>query len=112
MRRKIDNTLILAHNLRALLRDLDDCEIEVERDGVQVWESASSVRSVTIGLDFVDVPIGTIIDAEDHGASCYPGQIRYGDTVTDFAPSFVTAMAQRLTEWATKNFRSIRCSPK
>lgn len=102
-----------SHNLRELLRDLDDCEVEVDSDSGPAWKSASIAReTVAVDLGFVRISIGEIIDAEDQGASRYPNEIRYGEAVTDFNPAFVTAMASRLAELASKQWRSIRYAPK
>ena len=71
-----------SHDLRGLLKDLGDCEVEVEvAPGVRKWCPASRVRAAVIDLELVHVPIGEIIDAEDQGTSKYPNQIRYGEKI-------------------------------
>jgi hypothetical protein len=101
------------HDLRALLRDLGECEVEVENTpSERQWVSASRLRAVSIDLGFVQLPIGTIIDAEDQGASRYPNEIRYGERVVDFTPSFLSSMAILLSHWAKEHWDVIRYSPK
>lgn len=98
-----------SHNLRALLKNLEEYEVEVEiRPGEKQWVSASEVRAVNIDLGFLQMPIGTIIDAEDQGASAYPNQIRYGEQVVDFDSHFVSSMALLLAKWAREHWNVIR----
>jgi hypothetical protein len=73
---------------------------------------AARVRSVCIDLGFLQMPIGTIIDAEDQGASTYPNQIRYGERLIDFDPGFVSSMAVLLGKWAREHWNVIRHVPK
>jgi hypothetical protein len=98
-----------SHDLRALLRDVGDCEIEVEVSAeAKRWVPASRVRAVSIDLGLAQIPIGTIIDAEDAGASRYPNEIRYGARVVDFKPSLVSATALLLAKWAKEHWNCIR----
>ena len=97
------------HNLRKLLEDTGQCEVEVEiAPGTRQWVSASRVRAVSIDLGLAQVPIGAIIDAENDGASQYPNKIRYGEIYTDFDPWLVSQMALLLSEWAQTHWSSIR----
>lgn len=100
-----------SHDLRALLKDLEECEVEVEIAPDQKdWVSASQVRAVCIDLGFLQMPIGTIIEAEGQGASTYPNQIRYGEELIDFDPNFVSSMALLLSKWAREHWDVIRCA--
>jgi len=102
-----------SHDLRGLLKDLGECEVEVEiSPNVKRWCSASRVRAAVIDLELAHVPIGEIIDAEDQGASKYPNQIRYGETIVDFNPWLVSAMATVLAQWARTHWNTIRVSGK
>lgn len=100
-----------SHDLRGLLKDIGECEVEIEvAPGAMAWCSASRVRAAIIDLGIVHVPIGEIIDAEDQRASRYPNQIRYGDTIIDFSPSLVSSMANVLAQWAKTHWDTIRVS--
>lgn len=102
-----------SHNLRALLTDLSECEVEIEiASGIKHSCSASLVRSATIDLGVIHVPIGEIIDAEDPRISKYPNEIRYGESVVDFSPALVSGMAVVLANWAKKHWKSIRVACK
>lgn len=98
-----------SHNLRELLKAVSKCEVLAEvTKGKMSWVTASRVRAVTLSLDFVEVTIGTLIDAEDQGASQYPNQIRYGNNVIDFDPTMLAKMALLLAVWAKENCENIR----
>ena len=98
-----------SHDLRGLLADLGECEVEVETaPGVKHWCSASHVRAALIDLGVFHVPIGELIDAEDPRISKYPNEIRYGESVIDFSPSLVSGMAVVLASWAKDHWQTIR----
>lgn len=100
------------HDLRALLGDLDRCEVQVEAPiGCKQWVSASCVRNVNIDLGLAHVPIGPLIDGDGEKISRYPNQIRYGEYLIDFDPGLVAQMAILLSKWAKENWETIRCSP-
>lgn len=109
----VDRIKSKSHNLRRLLKDLGDCEVEEEiAAGRKEWVSASRVRAVSVDLGFLQLPIGTVLDAEDEGGSKYPNEIRYGDKIVDFKPSFVSAAAVLLTRWAQEHWNEIRYAPR
>lgn len=102
-----------SHDLRGLLTDLSECEVEVEiAPGVKHWCSASRVRAAVIDLGVVHVPIGELIDAEDPHISKYPNEIRYGESVVDFSPALVSDMAVVLATWAKAHWHTIRVATK
>jgi hypothetical protein len=97
------------HNLKHLLNDVSSCEVlEEVTKGKTLWVPASKVRTVCLDLGFMQLPIDTIICAEEKGTSRYPNEIRYGSNVVDFDPSFVSGMAISLAKWAEENFNYIR----
>lgn len=89
------------HKLRALLAEVDKCEIETEfSPGDRRWVPASSIRSSDIGFMGYTVNLSVILEAEDHGASNYPNEFRYGEMPKDFPPEALSAAAVKLAEWA------------
>lgn len=88
------------HNLRSLLAEIDRLEIEVEvTPGNSMWVSASRLRSKDIGFLGYSVTLGKILEAEDHGASTYPNEIRYGEMPRDFPPEALATAAEILGSW-------------
>lgn len=98
-----------SHNLRQLLADLGNCEVEIEiAPGTRSWVPASRLMSVSINLGMGVVPIGEIIEAEDQGASQYPNQIRYGSTVIDVDPYLLAQTAVLAAAWARDHWNVLR----
>ncbi len=102
-----------SHNLSRLLKDVGKCEIEINlTPETKKWVPASRVRSVTLDMDFVDIPIGALIEANDDRISKYPNEIRYGEKVVDFHPSMMSEMAVTLAKWAKEHSKTIRVRRK
>jgi HEPN domain-containing protein len=98
-----------SHNLKRLLEDIDACEIPVEIvPGVMRWCPASRLRAVTVDEKFANATIGTLLEAEDAGASTYPNQIRYGDLLKHYPPELLVKMASAITAWAREHWSTIR----
>ena len=98
-----------SHNLRALLSDLTECEVQVEvSPGTLMWVSAARLRAISVDLGVSCVPIGDLITAENSGASTYPNKIRYGETVIDMPPSLLASMAICTVRWAQDHCSTIR----
>lgn len=109
----LGNILTRSHDLVTLLEDLSKCEVEVEiSPGVKRWCSASCVRAAPIDMEFFEIPIGKVIDAEKEGASKYPNKIRYGETVVDFHPHLVAQAALVLSKWTREHRRCIRVASR
>ena len=98
-----------SHDLRGLLSDLGECEVQVEiATGEMQWCLASCVRSAVIDFGVGHVPIGELIEADDPTISKYPNEIRYGATVIDYNPILVSQMAVVLANWAQSHWNTIR----
>jgi hypothetical protein len=98
-----------SHNLRELLSEIDKCEIQIDvTDDLKSWCPASRVRSVTIPFIGHTVTLGIVIGAEEHGASQYPNQIRYGAQVQDIPPEALGPSASALASWVAQHSGSAR----
>lgn len=98
-----------SHDLRALLAEVDKCEVEVEiMPGVQQWVPASRLRAVSINFLTFSVPLGIVVEAEDHGASVYPNEIRYGEVPKDFPPEALARTASVLADWLSEHWDAVR----
>lgn len=98
-----------SHNLKALLHDLDECEIEIEIfTGQYGWIPASQIRSVTIDERYENATVGILLEAEDAGASTYPNEIRYGESFTHYPPQMIMKMALKIVNWAQQHWDYIR----
>ena len=98
----------LSHNIAELLKELGGCKIELPiiKDFL-LWVPATRLRSVTVGERFANATVGTILTAEQNGASKYPNEIRYGEAIRHYPPKLVLETAIRVTEWAKEHWESI-----
>lgn len=101
------------HNLNRLLLDIGECEIQEEVvNGSLSWVPATRVRSVTVDQRFSDATVGKLLTGEEHGASKYPNELRYGDHVKDYPPELKLKAASALVDWAVKHWNEIRLSSR
>lgn len=97
-----------SHNLKGLLHDLGACKIQVEvSPGIIKLCSAVRLRGVVIDPNFSNATVGTLLDAQDAGASEYPNQVRYGDTLKHYPPEQVANMALAVAAWARQHWDTI-----
>jgi hypothetical protein len=97
-----------SHKLSELLKDLGQCEIQINESFGCVWVSAVRLRSCVLTHGAAKSTVEAIIDAESKGASQYPSKIRYSAKVRHFPPQIVAQIATRVAEFARKNWGSIR----
>jgi hypothetical protein len=97
------------HNLRALLAEVDQCEVEIEISaGVLKWLSASRLRAVNVEFLGYSSSAGVILEAENHGASVYPNELRYGTIPKDFPPEALAKGALAISKWVEVHLPSAR----
>ena len=97
-----------SHNLKELLNDLGKCKVQVEIGNKCRWVSASRLRAVTIDKRYANSTVGALLEAECHGASNYPNQIRYGDSLKHYPPEMILKTAKAIILWARKHWDTIR----
>ena len=97
-----------SHNLKELLNDLGKCKIQVKIGDKYRSVSASRLRSVTIDKRYANSTVGTLFEAECRGASNYPNQIRYGDSLKHYPPELILKTAKAITAWAREHSDTIR----
>lgn len=96
------------HDLRKLLNEVGKCEVEIETAGVREWVSADRVEKVNVGFQGHVITLGVILRAEDHGASQYPNDLRYGVTPSDFPAEALAKAATALAKWVEKHITAVR----
>lgn len=98
-----------SHRLKDLLKEIDQYEVEVEiTPGHKHWCAASRLRSVTVSISGYQVPAGMVIEAEDHGASIYPSELRYGSQPKDFPAEALAFAALAIANWVSSNISFAR----
>lgn len=97
------------HNISELLKDLGQCEVEVEvTPGTPRAVAASRLRARTVSHGEAKVTVGAVIDAESTGASKYPNEVRYGDLLRHYPPAAVAQMASSVAAFAREHWQSLR----
>jgi hypothetical protein len=97
------------HNLRALVKALSGCEIEVVlAPGLVTFASAARLCSIDILCKNICTPLGRLLDAESEGASVYPNEVRYGASFRHFPAEVLVGMATAVADFATEHWNSIR----
>jgi HEPN domain-containing protein len=98
-----------SHNLKALLEDLGRCQIRVEiAPGQERWVPATRLRAVIADPNYGNATVGTLLEAEDAGASKYPNQVRYGESFRHYPPEVIVKMASAIVMWAKQHWDEIR----
>ena len=94
-----------------MLKKVGECEIKVEFSTVSArWVPATRIRSVEVKFGGYSTTLGTIIGAEDHGASRYPNEIRYGEMPKDFPPEALSCASTVLVGWVEEFWDKSRIS--
>ena len=97
------------HDLRALLGEVDRCEVEVDiANGHLKWVPASRLRAITIESDGAESTVGKLLTGETQGASRYPNQIRYGSRFSHFPPDALVKTACAVVEFAEMHWDKVR----
>lgn len=98
-----------SHRLSQLLSDLgSQCEVVVElSNGAKRQVSTSRIRSLQLDFCGVQITVGAVLDGESKGASVYPNQIRYGESLQHFPVEIVVQMAEVVSRFAYEHFDSI-----
>jgi hypothetical protein len=97
-----------SHDLAGLLVEVGRCKIEVDMYGSRKWVSAARICGVQVDDKHLDATIGTIVTAEERGASKYPQEIRYGSRFSDYPPDVILKTAVIVVAWAREHWDSIR----
>lgn len=98
-----------SHDHEELLAKVSLCEIQAEVSPSQIeWVPASRVRAISVYSEYNESTIGTLFSLENEGASQYPNQIRYGNTVTHAPAGAMLQASEKLLEWVKKYINSAR----
>ena len=97
------------HDLNALLREVNRCEIEVDiANGHLKWVPATRICAIPIKSDGAESTVGKILTGETQGASKYPNQIRYGSGFSSFPPDALIKTASAVVAFAETHWNTIR----
>lgn len=97
-----------SHKLDQLLVELGRCKVPIEIGSTIKWVSASRIRRRVIDKRFGNATIGSLLEAEQKGASKYPNQIRYGDHPWHYPAPLMLKTAIGIMEWAKEHWDKIK----
>jgi hypothetical protein len=108
----VDEIRKVSHDLRRLLAELGQCEVEEEISGqLMQWVPATQIRGKTI-IPETMFTVGVLLEGESQGASKYPNDIRYGEHIYRFPPVVVLTGSEILIDWAYQKWDRIRSRRK
>lgn len=97
------------HDLRSLLKEVGKCEVEIEiSPGTRRWVPATRIRAIEVLFQGHPPTLGVILAAEDHGASKYPNELRYGEMLKDFPPEALSRASEALVGWVGEHSTTAR----
>jgi|GEM_PF-1234057 len=97
----------LSHNLSGLAKKICLCELKDTGIGCSKNYSASRLLSKEVIINTSNGTVGTLLNAENDGASKYPNEIRYGELIRHFQPLEMLACAKVVSVWAKENINYI-----
>ena len=101
-----------SHNIEALLREIDKCEILATIGGEEKYVPASGIRSRVVNPAFGGATIGSLLQGESKGASKYPNEVRYGPIPKHYLADLMLECAEKVINWAENEGQTIRVTEK
>lgn len=97
------------HDLSKLIGLVSNCTVEEEvANGSIKRVQASRLRSVSVSANYSDATLGKLLEAEEFGASKFPNEIRYGQTLKHFPASVMQQASLQLIAWIKRYVSSIQ----
>ncbi len=100
-----------SHNLSSLLKEV--CSCTVLREVTQNKTSrvtATCIRGYEVDSNYKNATIGHLLEAEKpgYGASKFPNEIRYGETLKHFPASVMAKLSKRIVAWVQLHWDDIQ----
>lgn len=88
------------HDVSKLLGLLCSCTVLAEvTQGKLTRVPASRVRGEVADRNYNNATIGNLLEAEKYGASKFPNEIRYGDTLKHYPAKVIQKLSSKLIAW-------------
>lgn len=98
-----------SHDFKKLLDLFNTCQVEVDiANGHLKWVSAVRIRTVMVDPSYGNALLGNLLEAKDLGASQYPNQIRYGDSLKHYPPEIMLTAAKKTLAEVNEHWNRIR----
>jgi hypothetical protein len=97
-----------SHDIAALLRDLDHCNVRAEvAPGESRSVSASRMGAITLLHGLAQTTVGAVIDTGSADASRYPNEIRYGERLRHYPAATMARLSAEIVSFARTNWDSL-----
>lgn len=97
-----------SHDFSGLIKDLCSCDLVGTGIGGSKPYSGANLLAQEVDPTIGNGTVGALLSGEEHGASKYPNEIRYGELVQHFPPPLMLKCASKVCEWARDNFSIIK----
>jgi len=98
-----------SHKLSKLLDEVSACTVLVQITPNNIKRvPASRIRSIVVDTNYADATIGKLLHCEKYGASEFPNEIRYGDSLKHFPSSVMAKLSEKVVEWVKLHFDNIQ----
>ena len=107
--KKIPNIRKKSHNLSSLLKEVCSCTIlrEVTQNKLSRVR-ATCIRGVVVDSNFANATVGHLLEAEESGASKFPNEIRYGETLKHFPAPVIAKLSNKVVAWVRLHWEDIQ----
>lgn len=96
-----------SHSFSRLKKQLCQCDLEGTGAGGSKTSTGARLLSEVVDSNIGNGTVGAILNCEEHGASKYPGEIRYGAVLKHYPPMLMLACASKVCEWGRGNIDKI-----
>ncbi|WP_019606606.1 HEPN domain-containing protein [Teredinibacter turnerae] len=97
------------HDLKKLMELVCKCTVEDEiAMGISKSVPASRLRSVSVDSRYANATLGTLLEAEEVGASKFPNEIRYGTVLKHYPAETMQKASEVMLTWVRNYEFSIK----
>jgi hypothetical protein len=97
-----------SHDFSGLVKDLCFCDLMGTGIAGSKPYSAARLLAQVVDSRIGNGTVGALLEAEEHGASKYPKEIRYGELVRHYPPLLMLGCASAICQWARDNIAIIK----
>jgi hypothetical protein len=96
-----------SHDISGLLKDLCFCDLIGSGPASKPY-SGAELLGEEVDPNYGNGTVGHLLSGEENGASKYPNEIRYGESVIHFPPLIMLNCASKVCDWVRENINIIK----
>lgn len=97
-----------SHDFSGLIKDLCSCDLQGTGIVGSKPYTGAWLLAQEVDPNIDNGTVGALLRCEEHGASKYPNEIRYGELVRHYPPMLMLGCASKVYEWAKENMARIK----